>query len=48
MIGMIARTRTPICYDIRLTGEWTQRGGFRFEEFILTPRKEEAEDDRNE
>ena len=49
IIGLHTYSQSPRrCYDIRLTGEWTQRGGFRFEEFILTPRKEEAEDDRNE
>ena len=49
IIGLHTYSQSPRrCYDIRLTGEWTQRGGFRFEEFILTPRKEDAEDDRNE
>ena len=28
-------------YDIQLTGNWVERGGFRFEDFVLTRRREE-------
>jgi len=49
IIGLHTYSQSPRrCYDIQLTGEWATRGGFRFEEFTLTPRKEDAEDDRNE
>ena len=49
IIGLHTYSQSPRrCYDIRLTGEWATRGGFRFEEFTLTPRKEDAEDDRND
>ena len=49
IIGLHTYSQSPRrCYDIQLTGEWATRGGFRFEEFTLTPRKEDAEDDRND
>ena len=49
IIGLHTYSQSPRrCYDIQLTGEWATRGGFRFEEFTLIPRKEDAEDDRNE
>ena len=49
IIGLHTYSQSPRrCYDIQLTGEWATRRGFRFEEFTLTPRKEDAEDDRNE
>ena len=49
IIGLHTYSQSPRrCYDIQLTGKWATRGGFRFEEFTLTPRKEDAEDDRNE
>ena len=35
-------------YDITLTGEWVERGGFRFEEFVLTPRREDEDHGRTE
>ncbi len=42
IIGLHTYSRSPRRrYDIALTGDWVERGGFRFEEFILTPRKEE-------
>ena len=49
IIGLHTYSQSPRrAYDITLTGNWVERGGFRFEEFTLTPRKEDAEDDRNE
>ena len=42
IIGLHTYSQSPRRdYDIELTGNWVERGGFRFEEFILTPRKEE-------
>ena len=41
VIGLHTYSQSPRRdYDITLTGEWVERGGFRFEEFVLTPRKE--------
>ena len=42
IIGLHTYSQSPHRdYDIQLTGNWVERGGFRFEDFILTPRKEE-------
>ena len=42
IIGLHTYSQSPHRnYDIRLTGNWVERGGFRFEDFILTRRKEE-------
>ena len=42
IIGLHTYSQSPRReYDIELTGNWVERGGFRFEEFILMPRKEE-------
>ena len=49
IIGLHTYSQSPRrCYDIQLTGEWATRGGFRFEEFILTPRREDADHGRTE
>ena len=46
IIGLHTYSQSPRRdYEITLTGEWVQRGGFRFEEFILTPRREDENDD---
>ena len=46
IIGLHTYSQSPRRdYEITLTGEWVQRGGFRFEEFILTPRREDGDDD---
>ena len=45
IIGLHTYSQSPHRdYDIQLTGEWVERGGFRFEDFILTRRKEEDTD----
>ena len=42
IIGLHTYSQSPHRnYDIRLTGSWVERGGFRFEDFALTRRKEE-------
>ena len=42
IIGLHTYSQSPHRnYDIRLTGSWVERGGFRFEDFVLTRRKEE-------
>ena len=42
IIGLHTYSQSPHRnYDIRLTGNWVERGGFRFEDFVLTRRKEE-------
>ena len=42
IIGLHTYSQSPRRdYDIERTGKWVERGGFRFEEFILMPRKEE-------
>ena len=49
MIGLHTYSQSPRrAYDITLTGNWVERGGFRFEEFILTPRREDADHGRTE
>ena len=49
IIGLHTYSQSPRrCYDIQLTGKWATRGGFRFEEFILTPRREDADHGRTE
>ncbi len=46
IIGLHTYSQSPRrCYDIALTGVWVERGGFRFEEFILMHRRREADDD---
>ena len=41
IIGLHTYSQSPHRnYDIRLTGNWVERGGFRFEDFVLTRRKE--------
>ena len=43
IIGLHTYSQSPHReYDITLTGNWVERGGFRFEDFILTRRKEET------
>lgn len=45
VIGLHTYSESPRrCYDIRCTGRWVERGGFRFEDFILTRRKEGPDD----
>ena len=45
IIGLHTYSQSPHReYDIQLTGSWVERGGFRFEEFILTRRREENTD----
>ena len=45
IIGLHTYSQSPRRgYDLRPTGVWVERGGFRFEDFILTPRKEETTD----
>ena len=42
IIGLHTYSQSPHRdYDITLTGNWVERGGFRFEDFILTRRREE-------
>ena len=42
IIGLHTYSQSPHRdYDITLTGKWVERGGFRFEDFVLTRRKEE-------
>lgn len=42
IIGLHTYSQSPHRdYDIELTGNWVERSGFRFEEFILTRRKED-------
>ena len=49
VIGLHTYSQSPRRdYDITLTGEWVERGGFRFEEFVLTPRREDGNDGRTE
>ena len=49
VIGLHTYSQSPRRdYDIALTGEWVERGGFRFEEFVLTPRREDGNDGRTE
>ena len=49
VIGLHTYSQSPRrSYEITLTGEWVERGGFRFEEFILTPRREDADHGRTE
>lgn len=49
IIGLHTYSQSPRrAYDITLTGNWVERGGFRFEEFILTPRREDADHGRTE
>ena len=41
IIGLHTYSQSPRRnYEITLTGTWVERGGFRFEDFILTPRRE--------
>ena len=48
IIGLHTYSQSPRRnYEITLTGTWVERGGFRFEDFILTPRRE-ADDGRTE
>ena len=45
VIGLHTYSESPRrCYDIQRTGHWVEHGGFRFEDFILIPRKEDAND----
>ena len=45
IIGLHTYSQSPHReYDIQLTGNWVERGGFRFEEFVLTRRREENTD----
>ena len=40
IIGLHTYSQSPHRdYDIQLTGNWVERGGFRFEDFILTRRR---------
>ena len=49
VIGLHTYSQSPRRdYDITLTGGWVERGGFRFEEFVLTPRREDGNDGRTE
>ena len=49
VIGLHTYSQSPRRdYDITLTGEWVERGGFRFEEFVLTPRREDEDHGRTE
>lgn len=49
VIGLHTYSQSPRRrYDIRLTGQWVERGGFRFEDFILTPRRKEEDHGRTE
>ena len=42
IIGLHTYSQSPHRdYDIQLTGNWVERGGFRFQDFVLTRRKEE-------
>ena len=42
IIGLHTYSQSPHRdYDIQLTGNWVERGGFRFEDFVLTRRREE-------
>ena len=42
IIGLHTYSQSPHReYDITLTGNWVERGGFRFQDFVLTRRKEE-------
>ena len=44
IIGLHTYSQSPHReYDIQLTGNWVERGGFRFEDFVLTRRKEEED-----
>ena len=44
IIGLHTYSQSPHReYDITLTGNWVERGGFRFEDFVLTRRKEEED-----
>ena len=46
VIGLHTYSQSPRRdYDITLTGEWVERGGFRFEEFVLTPRRASHEEE---
>ena len=41
IIGLHTYSQSPHReYDITLTGNWVERGGFRFQDFVLTRRKE--------
>ena len=41
VIGLHTYSQSPHReYDITLTGNWVERGGFRFQDFVLTRRKE--------
>ena len=45
IIGLHTYSRSPgRCYELQLTGRWVSAGGFRFEDFVLTPRQEEQDD----
>ncbi|MGN0706387.1 MAG: Wadjet anti-phage system protein JetA family protein [Faecalibacterium sp.] len=45
VIGLHTYSQSPRRgYEIRLTGQWVERGGFRFEDFILTRRMEGTDD----
>ena len=42
IIGLHTYSQSPHRdYNIQLTGNWVERGGFRFEDFVLTRRREE-------
>ena len=44
IIGLHTYSQSPHRdYDITLTGKWVERGGFRFEDFVLIRRKEEKD-----
>ena len=46
VIGLHTYSQSPRRdYDITLTGKWVERGGFRFEEFVLTPRRASHEEE---
>ena len=41
IIGLHTYSQSPHReYDITMTGNWVERGGFRFQDFVLTRRKE--------
>ena len=45
IIGLHTYSQSPHRnYDIQLTENWVERGGFRFRDFVLTRRKEENTD----
>lgn len=46
IIGLHTYSRSPRrCYEVQPLGVWVQQAGFRFEDFLLTRRKEEQDDD---